>query len=184
MMKYTITTLLLFLLLSCNNRQSCEIQTEDLGELISTIEFSVKAPSEYDNDNDTIPWVNIESPSYDLENLIDADKIILPHKLITLIIDYPLEHSASFDLASEKGFSRKQLILAISEKYHEIYTKEEASASIKTIPLEKREGLINRNKTNGEYGIWGHDLSDLDLSSIEVYKNNDGKIKIILGVES
>lgn len=183
MMKYTICTLLLSLLFfSCNNKQSPDVQSEDLGEVISTIEFAVKTPNE--SENNIIPWISIESPSNDLENLIDADEIVLPKESITLIIDYPLDHSVAFELKSEKGFSRKQLILAISEKYHEIYMKEEASASIKTIPLEKREDLINRNKTNGEYGIWGHDLSDLDLSSIEVYKNNSGKIQIILGIES
>lgn len=190
-MKYVISILLLSVFFfNCNNRQPSvtqnEVQTDNLGNLISTISFSVKAPSESENEyaNDIIPWISIESPENDLENLIEPDKIVLPYNSITLIIDYPLENPITFDLTSDKGFSRKQIILAISEKYHEIYSKEEASASIKTIPIEQREGLINRNQTDGEYGIWGHDLSDLDLNYIEVYKNNKGKIQIILGIES
>lgn len=76
------------------------------------------------------------------------------------------------------------MLQVISKKYHEIYIEEEASATTKTIPVEKREGLINRNETNGKYGIWGHDLSDLDLSSVEVYQNSEKKIYLVLSVES
>lgn len=76
------------------------------------------------------------------------------------------------------------MILAISKKYHEIYNEEEKSSKIKTIPLDERTGIINRNETQGKYGIWGHDLSDLDLSSIEVYETDEGKINILLIIES
>lgn len=190
-MKYALSILLLSVFFfNCNNKQSSatqnEVQTDDPGNLISTISFSAKAPSESEDEyaDGIIPWISIESPKNDLEGLIEPDEIVIPYNSIILIIDYPLEKPVTFDLTSEKGFSRKQLILAISKVYHEIYRKEETSANIKTIPMEQREGLINRNKTDGEYGIWGHDLSDLDLSYIEVYKNNEGKIQIILGIES
>jgi hypothetical protein len=86
--------------------------------------------------------------------------------------------------STPKGFTKKQLILEISNKYNEIYNEEEKTAKTKTIPLDKREGLINRNQTNGKYGIWGHNIGDLDLSSIEVYKTRDGRIQIILVIES
>ena len=76
------------------------------------------------------------------------------------------------------------MILAISKKYNEVYAEEEKTANTKTIPIDKRTGLINRNETDGKYGIWGHDLSDLDLSGIEVYKTKDEKINIILLIES
>jgi hypothetical protein len=68
--------------------------------------------------------------------------------------------------------------------YHEIYKEEERTANTKTIPLNKREGLVNRNKTDGKYGVWGHDISDLDLSSIEVHKNSNGHFTLVLNVES
>lgn len=187
-MKHTISILFLVtLLLSCNSRKSAEIETnDDLVELVSTIEFSVKAPNDTINEdgNGIIPLISMESPENYLTNLIDADQIVIIDKSITLIIDYPLDNPATFDLTSENGFSKKLLIQKISEKYHEIYIKEEYSASIKTTPMGERKGLINRNKTNGEYGIWGHDLSDLYLTYIEVYKNQKGKIHIILGIES
>ena len=50
--------------------------------------------------------------------------------------------------------------------------------------MDKRVGLSNRNETNGKYGIWGHDLIDLYLSDIEVYKNKSGFVTLILYVDS
>jgi len=75
-------------------------------------------------------------------------------------------------------------VLAISKKYHEIYDEEERTAATKTIPMAQRKTLANRNETDGKYGIWGHDLSDLMLDTIDVYKNDKGKIFLQLSIES
>jgi predicted P-loop ATPase/GTPase len=194
-------------LLSCNSRKSTEkandanyIETlnnkeadsqnktqANLGNLISTIEFGIKATGDElkDFQDGVIPWISLENPQSEIDKLIDADKIVIPYSEVTLIIDYPLNNPESFVLKSDaNGFTKKQLILEISKKYHEIYKTEETTAKTKTIPIDKREGLINRNETDGKYGIWGHDIGDLDLSSIEVYKSENGKIQILLGVES
>ena len=32
--------------------------------------------------------------------------------------------------------------------------------------------LMNRNKTNGVVGIWGHDISNLCIESITLYESN------------
>lgn len=160
---------------------------DTLGPVVSTIEFKLKAKKEDLKifEDGFIPWVSLDHPEKDISSLINPDETVLPYSTVTLLIDYPLNIPATFELStSEKGFSRKQLILEISKRYHEVYKEEEASATEKTTPLDKRKGLINRNETNGKYGVWGHDLSDLDLSSIEVHKNAAGKITLILDVES
>lgn len=160
---------------------------ENQGELIATIEFEIKANAEElkDFEDGIIPWISIEKPEDKISRLIEADKIVVPYSEITLIIDYPLNNPAKFLLiSSEKGFTKKQLAIEISKKYLDIYKAEERSAKTKTIPVEKREGLINRNETDGMYGIWGHDIGDLDLSSLQVYKTKNGKITILLGIES
>ncbi|WP_300027237.1 hypothetical protein [uncultured Maribacter sp.] len=82
------------------------------------------------------------------------------------------------------GFTRKELAQKISIEYNRIYEEEEDSANTKTTPLEKRQGLINRNKTDGKYGIWGHDIDDLDLSAIILSKMPNGELKLELIVES
>jgi hypothetical protein len=160
---------------------------DSIGTLIAKIEFKLKATKEELDifDDGIVPWISLQSPNEEIPRLIDADEIILPYSKVTLIIDYPLNKPASFEISAQgSGFTKTQLIREISKKYHQIYQDEEESASIKTIPLEKRKGLINRNETNGKYGVWGHDLADLDLSVVEVYKNREGKIYLTLSVES
>jgi hypothetical protein len=202
-MKYKIVILLFLFLINCTSKKEATDQpSEDttnqkgnisgdqpgnLGDFIFSIDFNVKATSEdaKDFDDGIIPWISIEDPEKEISRLIEADKIVLPYSKVVLIFDYPLDSPVQFEIStSENGFSRKQLIREISKKYKEIYKEEETSATIKTVPAEKREGLMNRNKTNGKYGIWGHDLGDLDLSTVEVYKKADDIIYIMLGIES
>lgn len=196
--------LITFSLLSCNQTKPTDPASEDKlladkeianqnnsfdtpGVLFATIEFKIKATKEDLEifEDGIVPWISLQEPNKEIDRLIKADEIVLPYFTVTLLIDYPLTNPAIFTLSTnEKGFSRKQLIQEISKKYHEIYKEEETTSTTKTIPIDQREGLINRNQTNGKYGVWGHDLSDLDLSSIEVYKNTNGKIHLILRVES
>lgn len=201
----TLVTLLLFAitLIACNNNKtysppvSLNIDQEklnqlnalydSLGPVIDEITFTQKASGEdlKTFDDGIIPWISLENPQQEISGLIDADKMVLPYSSIRVLIDYPLNKPVFFELSAQaEGFSRRELILAISNKYHEIYQAEEKTAAQKTIPLDERKGLINRNQTDGEYGIWGHDLSDLDLSIIEVHKNPKGTITLSLGVES
>lgn len=164
------------------------ISQSNQGELIATIEFGLKANKEDLKvfEDGIVPWISIEKPEDQIDRLIDADKVVIAYSEIRLVIDYPLNKPAVFVIKSsgKGGFTKKQLALEISKKYHEIYDAEESSAKTKTIPVEKREGIVNRNETDGKYEIWGHDISDLDLSSVEVYKTEDGKIQILLGIES
>ena len=123
------------------------------GEQISSIEFQVRATGE---DLKTfkegfIPWVSLEHPEKQLPNLVNADQVVLPYQHISLIIDYPLNHPDTTELiGTVAGFTSKMLIQKISERYHQIYSEEEAEAKTKTIPEEKRTGLINRNQTDGK----------------------------------
>ena len=204
MKTFFLNLVILATLISCNSKNSNENPknyieqlnikeseakniSDNLGELISTIEFGIKADKEQlkDFEDGIIPWISIENPENEIEKLIDADKIVIENSELTLNIDYPLNKPAKFILKSPSScFTKKQLIIEISKKYKEIYLEEEKTAKTKTIPINEREGIINRNETDGKYGIWGHDIGDLDLSSIEVYKTDQGKIEIVLGIES
>ena len=173
--------------LSKKESEAVNKKQNNLGTLIATIEFGVQASEDEleDFEDGIIPWISIENPESEMDRLIDSDEIVIPYSEITIIIDYPLNKPTSFVLTNSKnGFTKKELILEISKKYHEIFTVEEATATIKTIPPDERKKIMNRNETNGNYGIWGHDIGDLDLSSIEVYKSESGKIQIILDVYS
>jgi hypothetical protein len=163
------------------------INPEDLGTLITSIDFHLKATAEERKifEDGIVPWISLDNPAKEMSRLIDQEKLVLSYNKVILIIDYPVMVPVYFPLSSTGiGFSRRQLITAISLQYHSIYKEEEETASDKTVPPDERRGLQNRNQTNGKYGIWGHDLSDLDLSSVEVYRNKNGIIYLSLGVES
>ncbi len=157
------------------------------GELISTVNFTMQPSKEDDEtgDTDLIPWIGLEGIDAELDRLIEPDEVVVSNKKVTILIDYPLNNPVRFDLISKKeGFSRKHLAVEISRKYHSLYIEEEETASVKTIPPEQRKTMINRNETNGKYGIWGHDLGDLALRAIEVRRSSDGEILLCLLIES
>jgi hypothetical protein len=195
-MKTKIVLLLLFIILvviklfdfsnSTKLNKTNESTTKDLDVLISTIEFNKKASKEelLTFPDGLVPWVSIADPEKEIDQLIGADSIVIQNNSVILLVTYPLNNPGKFELKSTKGFTRKQLIFEISQKYYEIYNSEEQSATIKTIARQNRKGLVNRNTTNGKYGVWGHDIQDLDLSSIEVYKTFDNKILLRLNIES
>jgi hypothetical protein len=161
-----------------------ERQSDDFGELISTIEFGVQTDNKSDFEDGVIPWASLENPEADIPNLIDKDEVVIKHFSIKVIIDYPLTNPYEFTLTSDQGFTRAQLLSEISKHYYKIFEEEEASATIKTIPVDKRTTIANRNETNGKYGIWGHDIADLVLSGISVYKTLNGEIVLSLDIES
>ena len=130
------------------------------------------------------PWISLENPQKDLARLQKPNEIVLSCDSATLIIDYPIKDHAIFVIKKNmKSFSRKDLALEISKIYHQMYVDEENTATIKTLPMKDRK-IMNRNETNGKYGIWGHDLSDLVLTSIKVYKNGKGQIYLTLEIDS
>ena len=157
---------------------------DSLGLLIGKILFNVKTDDKKDYENGLIPWASIEKPEEDIPNLVDKNKIVIDESKVTVIIDYPLTNEYRFTVESKSGFTRAQLLKDISKNYYSIYAEEEQSATIKTIPLNKRTTLYNRNQTNGKYGIWGHDIADLVLADILVYKTLDGQIILSLNIES
>jgi hypothetical protein len=165
-------------------KKSLEKSYADIGELISTFDFKVKTDNFKNFEDGFIPWADLENPESDLPDLDKRDDIIIPYKQVKIIIDYPLINQYEFILKSDNGFSRGQLLTEISNHYYSLYEEEERTATIKTIPIDKRTTMYNRNETNGKYGIWGHDIADLDISSISVYKTKTGEIILIPFIES
>lgn len=159
-------------------------QFTDLGELINTIQFNVITENRKNYVNGIIPWASIENAKSELNQLVEGNKIVIKENKATIIIDYPLTNEYRFDLSSQDGFTRAELLKEISYNYYKLYEEEENSASIKTIPVDKRTTMYNRNQTNGKFGIWGHDIADLILTEILVYKTVGGQIILALNIES
>lgn len=130
--------------------------------------------------------IHLHDPGPALARLDQPDEIVIPFDHAILVIDYPLSHPAtmSIDAPISLGFTRAALIKAICEEYAHVYDAEEGTAHTKTIPIEERGELRNRNRTDGAYGIWGHDLEDLVLTSAHWSRHPDGTVQIELHVES
>lgn len=165
-------------------QQAKQKKYSDIGVLISTFEFKVKTNNIKDFEDGFIPWADLEKPEIDLPNLDKKDEIVVNSSSVKIIIDYPLTNQYAFILKSKNGFTRGQLLIEISKHYYWLYEEEENSATIKTIPVDKRTTMYNRNETNGKYGIWGHDIADLDISGISIYKTENGEIILTLNIES
>jgi len=114
------------------------------------------------------------------------DEIVIPFEHAVLVIDYPLSTPASIPVSAPLpiGFTRAALVKMICDEYEQIYDAEEGTAAIKPIPLEDRGELRGRNRTDGAYGIWGHDLQDLTVTSAHWTRLADGTVQIELHVES
>jgi len=169
-------------LLIAKERASTFNIRDTLGKLISTIHFKVAAADSISKDG-YLPYIGIEYPEKEIGDLFDKNEKVIDENKVTIIIDYPLNHPYKGEFNSKNGFTRLSLIKEISKTYHEIYSEEERTATVKTLPMAKRK-IYNRNETNGKYGIWGHDLGDLVLSDIMVYMNSAGEITITLETES
>ncbi len=193
----SLQSILLILLLSCNApsnekpKKEKENQPKKLVEKVDNqdILYRVKTTNKEDLEiftNGIIPWISIKEPENYIDQLIGRDEIVLKQNEAILMIDYPLRQPIEIKIQSKdkEGFRRGELILQISQEYKRIYKEEEVSAKTKTIPLEKREGIINRNQTDGAYGIWGHDIEDLDLSRIFVHFRKNELPLLELYIES
>ena len=149
------------------------------------IGFNVKLKG-YDKDvfpDGLIPWVSISNYEVQQPLLIKPDELVIQSSKISILIDYPLKKPVMFEVVSDNGFTRSELGKEISTLYKKIYSEEESTSSERIIPLSERKGIINRNETNGKYGIWGHDIEDLDLGSAVIRKTKTGTV-VELYVES
>jgi hypothetical protein len=114
------------------------------------------------------------------------DEIVIPFEHAVLVIDFPLSHPATVPITAPLplGFTRAALVKSICDEYEHIYAAEEGTAAIKPVPLEDRGGGGTRNRTDGAYGIWGHDLQDLVVTAARWTRQPDGTVQIELHVES
>ena len=130
--------------------------------------------------------IRLNDPDRGLAALDKPDEIVIPFEHAILVIDYPLSTPATMAIAApiHLGFTRAALVKAICDEYAHVYDAEEGTAATKTIPLEERGALRSRNRTDGAYGIWGHDLQDLVLTAAHWSRHPDGTVRIALHVES
>jgi hypothetical protein len=114
------------------------------------------------------------------------DEIVIPFEHATLVIDFPLTLPATIAItaAIPQGFTRGELVRAICDEYQHVYDAEEGTAHTKPVPREERGERGERNRTDGAYGIWGHDLEELVLNSARWVRQSNDNVRIELHVEA
>ena len=121
---------------------------------------------EYGSKEDPSPYVHLANVTPAIDNMLAADEVVIPKKTIRLQVKYPLAcpYIAPADPPDgHSGFTRAALAKTISSLYHWIYDEEERTSTIATSTVP---GTLNRTKTAGRFGIWGHDLGDLALEAV------------------
>jgi len=108
---------------------------------------------------------------------LPKDEIVIEEDEIDVVFSYPLSSDFTFTFSAEGGFTREEISNMIMKKYADIYQEEEDTSNIEAGNHEKF--VLNRNQTDGKYGIWGHGIGDLMLHSM--MKENG---KWSLGVDS
>ena len=106
---------------------------------------------------------------------VDEKEVVLQAGAYTLVIDYPLEtpFKKSF-VVGVKGMTRRALVNLIVKSYKKVYADEDTAVGDPGhIP-----GMFNRQRSEGPYGIWGHDLGDLMLSCATVKRNGDIELEV------
>jgi hypothetical protein len=110
---------------------------------------------------------------------LDGNEVVLEgEKDYVLKIDYPLSVPyIQTGRTPSCGVTRRELIGIIVDAYRAVYAMEDKTSGV---PADHMHGMYNRNTTDGTYGIWGHDIGDLDLHSAYISKGG----VITLGVDS
>lgn len=102
--------------------------------------------------------------------------VVIPNEVLNVKFDYPLSNKVVFKYEKNKGFSLRELVDNICKSYSQIYKEEKRTSKERG---GRMHGMLNRNKTDGKYGIWGHDLGDLALEGLDI--SEDGTVNLWVG---
>lgn len=111
-----------------------------------------------------------------LEDWMKSDKSSdpdekLPVTKLYCIIDYPLSYTAyvKFDVPDLNTLTTGIALHAYTNAYQRVYDMEDDDVGA---PTPNIPGMLNRDKSNGRFGIWGHSINDLvynGSSEIKLY---------------
>lgn len=95
------------------------------------------------------------------DNMFIASKVKEGEKY-DCVITYPLKRECKFKVLSDENLL--EMVLQICNKYRQIYQEERETMSGKEGFISKNS--LNRDTSNGKWGIWGHMLGDITIHSI------------------
>ena len=109
------------------------------------------------------------------KRLTHLDTVVTDLAEIYIEFDYPLNNPVIIKFTNDGGFTVRDFAKAVHKGYTKIYAEEEAAVGDPGhVP-----GLLNRDRSSGPYGIWGHDLRDLFLEGFTM--KSPGLYELIVG---
>jgi len=108
--------------------------------------------------------------------VLNPEEIVIRDEDISIVFTYPLSTKAIFSHHSAGGFSRMDLFRCIYEGYKKIYDTE--VAEVADPGTGKR--VLNRKRSFGSYGIWGHYLEELVIEGIQ-YNPKKKMVSMFIG---
>jgi hypothetical protein len=148
-------------------------------EMVVTFEIVDEdaAAGDHRSAEDPDPYVSIADPEEDIAKMLEADPVVVAAPTIRVLYSYPFgaagptkeEQDAEGWIFEEeapdgKGFSRADIARVVSARYHAIYDEE---ARLSTVEPGYIPGTLRRNRTDGPYKIWDHDIGDLLLHTVD-----------------
>jgi hypothetical protein len=95
--------------------------------------------------------------------LLDHPVSVCYHPVrVYTMYDYPLARTVfcRFDV-DQAQLTNGQLLYLHALGYQEIYNREDDAVHSKGEQVKNISGMLNRDQTNGPFGIWGHSIGDL-----------------------
>ena len=140
------------------------------------VEFS----SPYEHEDSFDPYISMAEPEEEISKQLNPNEIVIPMQVIKVEYNYPLGNPVTFEhtSADPRGFTRAELARKISEGYQRIYREEDEAVLNAGKTVENIPGMLNRQETEGPYGIWGHGIGDLLLTTVIQKQGNLFEISV------
>lgn len=143
----------------------------------------VKVYDGSDNLGDIVSTIDLGGYILPVEDYKPSEKYNkdLEFQVSKIIIKYPLDIKAEVNIYNVKTVN--DLLSDIVKGYQEIYRMEEDSTVKKASRIcDEIPGcpLINRGRTSGLFGIWGHFIDDLAIHTVFIHENG----YVTIGVDS
>jgi hypothetical protein len=155
-------------------------------ETTTRLSFSIGVhvpPDEDDEDGYDMPSVSVARFTEEEPNLIIPDDVIIPDEQVSFEYDYPLRAEVRVEHKSVGGFPRRLIYRLVYEDYMRIYAEEDAAVGD---PGTVRQatggkcGLVNRMRSDGPHGIWGHYMGDLYIEGC-IYDKEHKVLRFSIG---
>lgn len=108
--------------------------------------------------------------------LQDSEDLVIKDEMVKILFQYPLTNEILVEFENSGGFTRMDIFRCIYEGYKSIYEEEEKEVG----DPGNAPNLMNRARSYGKYGIWGHYMEELYIEGV-LYNKSSKTIKLRMG---